>query len=41
MKLKNRLNKFRILLKDENALANLFGDEEIVLGEDDDFEQNL
>jgi hypothetical protein len=41
MKLKNRLNKFRILLKDENALANLFGDEEIVLGGEDDFEQNL
>jgi kinesin family protein 2/24 len=41
MKLKNRLNKFRILLKDENALAKLFGDEEIILGGDDGFEQNL
>ena len=38
-KLKNRLNKFRILLKDESALANLFGDEEIVLGTDDEFER--
>ena len=39
MNLKNRLNKFRILLKDESALANLFGDEEIVLGTDDEFER--
>ena len=29
--LKSRLNKFRIMLKDENALANLFEDEEIIL----------
>ena len=39
MNLKNKLNKFRILLKDESALANLFGDEEIVLGTDDEFER--
>ena len=37
--LKNRLNKFRIMLKDESALANLFEDEEIILGADDGLEQ--
>jgi len=37
--LKSRLNKFRIMLKDENALANLFEDEEIILGADDGFDQ--
>ena len=35
-KLRTKLNKFRILLKDESALANLFGDDEIILGSDDD-----
>ena len=35
-KLRTKLNKFRILLKDERALANLFGDDEIILGSDDD-----
>ena len=35
-KLRRKLNKFRILLKDESALANLFGDDEIILGSDDD-----
>ena len=34
--LKNRLNKFRIMLKDESALANLFDDEEIILGGDEE-----
>ena len=38
-KLKSKLNKFRILLKDESALAKLFGEEEIVIGTDDEFEQ--
>ena len=37
--LKSRLNKFRIMLKDESALANLFDDEEIILGADDGFDQ--
>ena len=37
--LKNRLNKFRIMLKDESALANLFEDEESILGADDGLEQ--
>ena len=37
--LKSRLNKFRIMLKDENALANLFEDEQIILGADDGFDQ--
>ena len=37
--LKNRLNKFRIMLKDESALANLFEDEEIILGADEGFDQ--
>jgi hypothetical protein len=37
--LKSRLNKFRIMLKDESALANLFEDEEIILGADDGLEQ--
>ena len=35
-KLRTKLNKFRILLKDESALADLFGDDEIILGSDDD-----
>ena len=39
MNLKNRLNKFRIMLKDESALANLFEDEEIILGADEGFDQ--
>ena len=39
-KLRARLNKFRIMLKDESALANLFDDEEIILGEDDEFDKN-
>ena len=39
MNLKNRLNNFRILLKDESALAKLFGDENVIIGTDDDFEQ--
>ena len=39
MKLKTKLNKFRVLLKDESALAKLFDEEEIVIGTDDDFEQ--
>ena len=34
--LKNKLNKFRIMLKDESALANLFDDEEIILGGDEE-----
>ena len=37
--LKNRLNKFRIMLKDVSALTNLFEDEEIILGADDGLEQ--
>ena len=39
MKLKTKLNKFRVLLKDESALAKLFEEEEIVIGTDDEFEQ--
>jgi kinesin family protein 2/24 len=39
-KLRARLNKFRIMLKDESALANLFDDEEIILGGDDEFDKN-
>ena len=39
MNLKNRLNNFRILLKDESALAKLFGDENAIIGTDDEFEQ--
>jgi len=39
MNLKNRLNNFRILLKDESALAKLFGDENVIIGTDDEFEQ--
>ena len=39
MKLKIKLNKFRVLLKDESALAKLFEEEEIVIGTDDEFEQ--
>ena len=39
-KLRSRLNKFRIMLKDESALANLFDDEEIILGGDDEFDKN-
>ena len=39
MKLKTKLNKFRVLLKDESALAKLFDEEEIVIGTDDEFEQ--
>ena len=39
IKLKSKLNNFRILLKDENALAKLFGEEDIVIGTDDEFEQ--
>ena len=38
--LRTRLNKFRIMLKDENALANLFDDEEIILGTDEGFDKN-
>ena len=38
--LRTRLNKFRIMLKDENALANLFDDEEIILGADEGFDKN-
>ena len=38
IKLKNRLNKFRILLKDESALANLFGDEEVIVDSNDNNE---
>ena len=38
--LRTRLNKFRIMLKDENALANLFDDEEIFLGTDEGFDKN-
>ena len=37
--LRARLNKFRIMLKDESALANLFEDEEIILGTDEGFDQ--
>ena len=37
--LRERLNKFRIMLKDESALANLFEDEEIILGTDEGFDQ--
>ena len=39
MKLKTKLNKFRVLLKDESALAKLFEEDEIVIGTDDEFEQ--
>ena len=39
MNLKNRLNNFRILLKDESALAKLFGEENVIIGTDDEFEQ--
>lgn len=39
MNLKNRLNNFRILIKDESALAKLFGDENVIIGTDDEFEQ--
>jgi kinesin family protein 2/24 len=40
--LRNRLNKFRIMLKDENALSNLLGDddEEILLGMEEGFDKN-
>ena len=38
--LRKRLNKFRIMLKDESALANLFDDEEIILGNDEGFDKN-
>jgi hypothetical protein len=38
--LRTRLNKFRIMLKDESALANLFDDEEIILGTDEGFDKN-
>ena len=38
--LRTRLNKFRIMLKDESALANLFDDEEIFLGTDEGFDKN-
>ena len=38
--LRKRLNKFRIMLKDESALANLFEDEEIILGTDEGFDKN-
>ena len=39
--LRKRLNKFRIMLKDESALAHLFEDEEeIILGTDEGFEKN-
>ena len=38
--LRKKLNKFRIMLKDENALANLFDDEEIILGTDEGFDRN-
>jgi kinesin family protein 2/24 len=41
MNLKNRLNKFRILLKDESALANLFEDEEIIIGSNDDYNGDI
>ena len=37
--LRERLNKFRIMLKDESAFANLFEDEEIILGTDEGFDQ--
>ena len=37
--LRSRLNKFRIMLKDESTLANLFEDEEIILGTDEGFDQ--
>ena len=40
IKLKNRLNKFRILLKDESALANLFGDEEVIVDSNDNNEND-
>ena len=40
IKLKNRLNKFRILLKDESALANLFGDEEVIVDSTDNNEND-
>ena len=39
MKIKTKLNKFRVLLKDESALAKLFEEDEIVIGTDDEFEQ--
>ena len=39
MKLKTKLNKFRVPLKDESALAKLFEEDEIVIGTDDEFEQ--
>ena len=38
--LRKKLNKFRIMLKDENALASLFDDEEIILGTDEGFDRN-
>ena len=39
--LRKRLNKFRIMLKDESALAHLFEDEEeIILGTDEGFDKN-
>ena len=39
--LRKRLNKFRIMLKDESALAHLFEDEEeIILGADEGFDKN-
>ena len=41
MNLKNRLNKFRILLKDESALANLFEDEKIIIGSNDDYNGDI
>ena len=38
--LRTKLNKFRIMLNDESALANLFDDEEIILGADEGFDKN-
>ena len=38
--LRTRLNKFRIMLKDESALANLFDDEEIILGTEEGFDKS-